>query len=114
MILSGCCAPATVSHDAAAPPRTQRDCRLLMPAPSLYVIVTARMSALVGLGGRMSASAECRHWSGRAVRWSSCAILLSLKPIAAPARNGGVRRKEPDLFSPFTCEWLKWSYHETT
>jgi hypothetical protein len=24
-----------------------------------------------------SASAECRHWSGRAVRWSSCAILLS-------------------------------------
>ena len=50
MILSGCCAPATVSHGAAAPPRTQRDCRLLMPAPSLYVIVTARMSALVGLG----------------------------------------------------------------
>jgi hypothetical protein len=29
------------------------------------------------LGGRTSASAECRHWSGRAVRWSSCAILLS-------------------------------------
>ena len=27
------------------------------------------------LGGRTSASAECRHWSGRAVR--SCAILLS-------------------------------------
>src|SRR6478672_7267473 len=27
------------------------------------------------LGGRTSASAECRHWSGRAVRWSSCAIL---------------------------------------
>jgi hypothetical protein len=24
-------------------------------------------------GGRTSASAECRHWSGRAVRWSSCA-----------------------------------------
>jgi len=23
------------------------------------------------LGGRTSASAECRHWSGRAVRWSS-------------------------------------------
>jgi hypothetical protein len=48
MILSGCCAPATVGHDAAAPPRTQRDCRLLMPAPK-YVIITARMSALVGL-----------------------------------------------------------------
>ena len=59
MILSGRCAPATVSHDAAAPPRTQRDCRLLMPAPSVYIIVTARMSALVGLGGRTSASAEC-------------------------------------------------------
>ena len=29
------------------------------------------------LGGRTSASAECRHWSERAVRWSSCAILLS-------------------------------------
>ena len=29
------------------------------------------------LGSRTSASAECRHWSGRAVRWSSCAILLS-------------------------------------
>src|SRR6476646_11533214 len=28
------------------------------------------------LAGRTSASAECRHWSGRAVRWSSCAILL--------------------------------------
>jgi hypothetical protein len=28
-------------------------------------------------GGRTSASAECRHWSGRAVRWSSSAILLS-------------------------------------
>src|SRR5207342_3372075 len=34
------------------------------------------MSAWVKLGGRTSASAECRHWSGRAVRWSSCAILL--------------------------------------
>ena len=27
--------------------------------------------------GRTSASAECRHWSGTAVRWPSCAILLS-------------------------------------
>ena len=31
-----------------------------------------------------SASAECRHWSGRAVRWSSCAILLS-KPGSSVA-----------------------------
>ena len=30
------------------------------------------------LGGRTSACAECRHWSGRGARWSSCAILLSL------------------------------------
>ena len=29
------------------------------------------------LGGRTSASAECRHWSGRAGRRSSCAILLA-------------------------------------
>ena len=28
-----------------------------------------------GPGGRTSASAECRQWSGKAVRWSSCAIL---------------------------------------
>jgi len=47
----------------------------------LYQGVSACMSP-VGpnpdflLGGRTSASAECRHWSGRAVRWSSCAILL--------------------------------------
>ena len=37
------------------------------------------------LGGRMSASAECRHWSGRAVRWSSCAILLRPGPAAGEA-----------------------------
>ena len=45
------------------------------------------------LGGRMSASAECRHWSGRAVRWSSCAILLrpawSGTPLAR--RSAGAR-----------------------
>ena len=29
---------------------------------------------------RTSASAECRHWSGRAVRWSSGAILLRALP----------------------------------
>ena len=42
------------------------------------------------LGGRTSASAECRHWSGRAVRWSSCAILLSLTVHwrDAPVRTG--------------------------
>ena len=30
------------------------------------------------LGGRTSASAECGHWSGKAVRWSNCAILLRI------------------------------------
>ena len=34
------------------------------------------------LGGRTSASAEYRHWSGRAVRWSRCAILLSATPAS--------------------------------
>jgi hypothetical protein len=34
------------------------------------------------LGGRTSASAECGHWSGRAVRWSSCAILLRVRSVA--------------------------------
>src|SRR4029077_12878781 len=38
------------------------------------------------LGGRTSASAECRHWSARAVRWSSCAILLRSARQACAAR----------------------------
>src|SRR5258705_7232027 len=37
------------------------------------------------LGGRTSASAESRHWSGRAVRLSSCAILLRPGPAAGEA-----------------------------
>ena len=45
------------------------------------------------LGGRTSASAECRHWSGRAVRWSSCAILLSLATGDARARPAANRRR---------------------
>jgi hypothetical protein len=36
------------------------------------------------LWGRTSASAECRHWSGRAVRWSSCAILLRRVQLSPP------------------------------
>ena len=40
------------------------------------------------LGGRTSASAECRHWSGRAVRWSSCAILLRFEPLELNASSG--------------------------
>ena len=35
------------------------------------------------LGERTSASVECRHWSGRAVRWSSCAILLRMPTFIA-------------------------------
>ena len=41
------------------------------------------------LGGCTSASAECRHWSGRAVRSSSCAIL----PGPAPAMT--TKRERP-------------------
>jgi hypothetical protein len=37
------------------------------------------------LVGRTSASAECRHWSARAVRWASCAILLRPGPAAGEA-----------------------------
>src|SRR4029077_13927876 len=33
------------------------------------------------LGGRTSASAECGHWSKRAVRWSSCAILQAFSRL---------------------------------
>ena len=36
----------------------------------------ARSNPDLLLGGRTSASAVCRHWSGRLLRWSSCAILL--------------------------------------
>ena len=43
------------------------------------------------LGGRMSASAECRHWSGRAVRWSSCAILLSCAYACRRCRSRSAR-----------------------
>jgi hypothetical protein len=38
------------------------------------------------LGSRTSASAECRHWSARAVRWSSCAILLRLSLLSFSPR----------------------------
>ena len=61
---------------------------------------THRVSALgpnpdLLLGGRTSASAECRHWSGRAVRWSGCAILLGPGPAAAlrASRAAPVKRR---------------------
>jgi hypothetical protein len=44
------------------------------------------------LGSRTSASAECRHWSGRAVRWSSCAILLSAGVLRQLAGGAMVHR----------------------
>ena len=34
------------------------------------------------LGGRTSASAECRHWSGRAVRWFDFAQRAALHAVA--------------------------------
>ena len=45
------------------------------------------------LGGRTSASAECRHWSGRAVRWSGCTILLS--SIVRSSARPRARRRSP-------------------
>ena len=47
------------------------------------------------LGGRRSASAECRHWSGRAVRWSSCAILLSGKVLPDPTSRSQLHAVAP-------------------
>jgi hypothetical protein len=44
--------------------------------------VSALRSSAFLLRSRTSASAERRHWSGRAVRWSSCAILLRSAPSA--------------------------------
>ena len=61
------------------------------------------------LGGRTSASAECRHWSGRAVRWSSGAILLSHCPVLLyrhadiSERSVPGRHTEHDLKSRLWC-----------
>ena len=56
------------------------------------------------LGGPTSASAECRHWSGRAVRWSCCAILLSgsapSRPMRALRVSGGWVRLKSTLAPP--------------
>jgi hypothetical protein len=49
------------------------------------------------LGGRTSASTECRHWSGRAVRWPSCAILLSLSWLEV--KTTPVRRRPAIAFA---------------
>ena len=39
------------------------------------------------LGGRTSASAECRHWSGRAVRWFDFAQRAALHAVAPHLQN---------------------------
>ena len=51
------------------------------------------------LGGRTSASAECGHWSGRAVRWSSYAILLSVIAVTGPPRPWNRRRSVHPVLS---------------
>ena len=58
------------------------------------------------LGGLTSASAECRHWSGRAVRWSSCAILLrGLLEFERHANGAVIARKfETDQVRAVNCE----------
>jgi hypothetical protein len=42
----------------------------------LRLLLRVTISLLAGLH---AFCAKCRHWSGRAVRWSSCAILLRMK-----------------------------------
>jgi hypothetical protein len=42
--------------------------------------------------GPHAASAECRHWSGRAVRWSSGAILRSARRAVKGEPTAGCRR----------------------
>ena len=51
----------------------------------------------------MSASAEYRHWSGRAVRWSSCAR----RPTAARARwrVAAFVKRDAD-FKPLLTHWV--------
>ena len=51
------------------------------------------------LGGRTSASAECRHWSGRAVRWFDFAQRAKRQEadIIAAGREGRVL--DPDRIS---------------
>jgi hypothetical protein len=41
----------------------------MTPPPRIYKIAASMLAD----DHRTPASAECRHWSGRAVRWSSCA-----------------------------------------
>jgi hypothetical protein len=50
------------------------------------------------LGGRASASAECRHWPGRAVRWFDFAQRAALHAVATSSAGVGAaesRTAEP-------------------
>ena len=56
----------------------------------------------IPLWGRTSASAKCRHWSGRVVRWSGCAILLSL---TSGAKETPTWRRRPGWSLP--CDQVR-------
>ena len=47
------------------------------------------------LGGRTSASAECRHWSGRAVRWFEFAQRAALHAVAPHLQASEQQNLEP-------------------
>jgi hypothetical protein len=100
MILSCCCAPATVGHDAAAPPRTQRDRRLLMPVPQVCVIVTARMSALVGL----KQASRPKYEMSADVRFASKADFSDMTAV------GGKRSFLSATFSMVRETWIQRSF----
>ena len=70
----GCARISMMARSTNAPCKGRIQMRKTNPL-HLFTFGQTRTSFL---GGRTSASAECRHWSGRAVRWSSCAILLRL------------------------------------
>ena len=70
MPADGISLPFTISGNVGSSrPEEQLSCRD-------YEYHTAHPKAIFC---RTSASAECRHWSGRAVRWSSGAILLKVR-----------------------------------
>ena len=65
-------------------------------APTCWSIQTTSRKVL---GGRMTASAECRHWSGRAVRWSIVNRRRSLMSLNfddhRPAPVAGRKKRRP-------------------
>ena len=64
--------PPVLSIERIAPPQLRQETAALRHFSLIYVGLGSNPDFL--LGGRTSASAECRHWSGRAVRWSPLGV----------------------------------------